>query len=233
MKQIIKTLALLLTALSINVIAQEETTDIPEQTETDAVQTTTDTAQTKTAVKEKIDTAELMKKRYGVRAGINWSSLGYRSITGFQVGGAAEIPLTLVDINGYPYTIGVQPSVLFASKGGRIVTGVFFISYSYTVDAYYLQVPVPFSFGRAFSKNFAGRLELGPYFAFGLFGSYKGPNLNESAFSDNGLSRFDVGLHYGAALEFLERKFYLGIHNSAGFTDDDISAFYITLGYNF
>ena len=227
MKKTIKTFALLLTALSINVIAQE-TAGVPEQTETDA-------AQTKAAVKETIDTAQLMQRRYGVRAGINRSSLGYRSMTGFQVGAAAEIPLALVDIRELTYTIGAQPSALLASKGGRIGRGYYYLlyNYSYTIDAYYLQVPVPFSFGRTFSKNFSGRLELGPYFALGLFGSYKGPNLNISAFSSDGLSRFDVGFHYGAALEFLERKFYLGIHNSDGFTDDYISAFYLTLGYNF
>jgi len=207
--------------LSVNAVAQE----------TVAV----DTSQAKSEVKEKIDTAEIMKKRYGVRAGVNWSSMGYRSATGFQIGGAAEMPLSLVDIRGYPYTIDFQPSVMFASKGGKMgrVYNYLYSYYSYTISAYYLQASAPFSFGRAFSKNFAARLEFGPYFAIGLFGTLEGPYINESAFSDAGLSRFDAGLHSGASLEFFERKYYLGMHNSSGFTDDNISAFYITLGYNF
>ena len=210
MKQIISIFALL-AVLSANVFAQEE----------------------------EAGTSKAMDMRFGIRAGTNWSSMslrysgyntvwGFNSILGFQVGGAAEIPISQVFLGKKDFYIGANPAVMFISKGGDY--GLFGIGGE--INTYYLEVPVPVSFGTYFGKsqNFGVRAELGPYFAIGLFGS--GDGLFEDVKPFDELSRFDAGLTYGVAIQFVG-DFYFGMHNSIGFTDDDISTFALTFGYKF
>jgi len=171
------------------------------------------------------------KTTYNSRAGINFSSIwNARSVFGFHVGGMIDIQLASIDIADDAYPIEVHPGAQLIKKGGTLwrrdyYTGLFGLAYwgyNYVkVDAYYLEVPVPFSIKKRFSDNVSARVDFGPYFAFGLFGTKDAFDL---------LSRFDAGVIYGGTIDFAKR-YSLGFHSGVGLSDDDISTLYITLGY--
>jgi hypothetical protein len=182
-----------------------------------------------------------------LRGGINFSSaLGLDNVVGFHIGGMMDMPLMLADIGGYPYLFEVHPGVQFIKKGGERSYGFLLYSSSkHELDAYYLEVPVPFSMKRKFSESVAARVDLGPYVAFGLFGTHKikeeatrswfgvsnpGSDYSGSAFSNRGLSRLDIGLIYGIAVDFA-KNYNLALHFSTGLNGDSVSSFYMTLGY--
>lgn len=179
----------------------------------------------KTAEPKKLDTAAIMKKAYNFRGGINFSSIwNSRSVFGFHVGGMVDIPLTLFNIADDAYLLEVHPGAQFIKKGGRYWYYYSLLSsYIRKFDAYYLEVPVPLSVKKTFSENVSARLDFGPYIAFGLFGTQR-------AFDE--LSRFDAGMIYGAVIDFA-KKYSIGLHSGTGLSDDDISSFYMTLGYKF
>jgi hypothetical protein len=179
----------------------------------------------KPAESKKLDTAAIMKTSYNVRGGINFSSSwSSRSVFGFHVGGMVDIPLTLVDIADDAYLIEVHPAAQFIKKGGRLwyrSAYSLFYGWGTKFDAYYLEVPVPFSIKREFSDKISARADFGPYIAFGLFGT-------ENAFEY--LSRFDAGVIYGVVIDFAKR-YSIGLHSSVGLSEDNLSSLYMTLGY--
>jgi hypothetical protein len=194
---------------------------------------------------KQVDTSAVMKKAYNVRGGMNFSSLSmkyntygrYRSNStfGFHIGAMMDMPLAIIDIANDAYIISVHPGAQFVKKGGKRSFYYVFSSYSYTVNAYYLEFPVLFSFKKDFSDNFSARADFGPYLAIGMFGDqeiggYSAAYESESSFSEGGLSRVDGGIYYGTTLEFA-KKYSLGFHAGSGFTDDNIYSLYITLGY--
>jgi hypothetical protein len=237
------TLALLaILALATATFAQDEP---PKAEETKAEET------------KKVDTAAIMKKKYNVLAGVNFSSMSmrnssfgeiswtrnpyssFKSVFGFHAGGMIDIPLAMIDIASEAFVIGVHPGAQFIKKGGKRKSaftggGYILTNYTYTVSSYYLEVPVFASVKKTFSDNFAVRAEAGPYIAFGLFGTQKfvggDYRLSESSFSDEGLERFDAGITYGATFDFAKR-FTLGLHLGYGFSDDDVQSMYATVGY--
>jgi len=171
---------------------------------------------------KKVDTAAIMKKVYNFRGGVNFSSIyNSRSVFGFHVGGMADIPLTLVDIADEAYLLEFHVGTQFIKKGGKYRYYSILNWYSYSFDAYYLEVPAPFSFKKTFSENISARADFGPYIAFGLFGT-------KNIFDE--LSRFDAGIIYGAVIDFA-KKYSLGVHVGTGLSDDDIYSFYMTLSY--
>ncbi|MDR2583441.1 MAG: PorT family protein [Fibromonadaceae bacterium] len=172
---------------------------------------------------KKVDTAAIMKRVYNFRGGINFSSAyNSRSVFGFHVGGMADIPLNLVDLGNEAYLFEFHVGAQFVKKGGKYrYYSLFNGYYSRSFDAYYLEMPVPFSFKKTFSENISARADFGPYIAFGLFGTQK-------AFDE--LSRFDAGIIYGTVIDFA-KKYSLGAHVGTGLSDDDIYSFYMTLSY--
>jgi hypothetical protein len=208
---------------------------------------------------KKVDTAAIMKKKYNVRAGINFSSLSmrnssfdeeilwtrnphssFKNVFGFHAGVMMDYPLVMVNIADEGFVIGVHPGAQFIRKGGQKKSaftgssGLILTNYTYTVSSYYIEVPVFASVKKDFSENFAVRAEAGPYIAIGLFGTQKlkggNYNLSESSFSDEGLERFDAGIIYGATFDFAKR-FTVGFHLSNGFSDDEVQSIYATVGY--
>jgi hypothetical protein len=226
MKNAIATLIVLLLATAL--FAQEETPKAEEA---------------KKEEKKTLDTTAFMKKTYTIHGGMNFSSMSMRytsygryrsnSSLGFHIGGMMDMPLTIVDIADDAYLISVHPGAQFVKKGGKRTALYLYSNFKYAVNAYYLEFPVLFSFKRNFSENFSARADLGPYIALGLFGDQEyGYAIyeSESSFSDNGLSRLDGGMYYGTTLEF-SKKYSVGFHAGSGFTDDNVYAVYITLGY--
>lgn len=103
----------------------------------------------------------------------------------------------------------------------------------------YLQVPVLAIYNHeldADRKIFGG---LGPYFAFGLGGKFKGPGFNEKAFNkDFGFKRFDAGLTITAGYKFNKKwsvrlAFDLGLANleQESFDKTKNRAFSVNVGY--
>jgi hypothetical protein len=179
-----------------------------------------------------------MQKHYSFRAGFNTSSIGsFRSGFGFQIGGAADIPLSRIDLSGQTFYLGIEPSAFFVTKSGK---AGYLIGGSSTIDAYYVEAPVPVTFKKVFSQSVSGHLDFGPYLALGLFGTYERkysnlfyvPNVSGSTSAFDYLSRFDAGIYYGAGVD-IQKKYFLGIHFSSGFTEGSIYSFYMNAGYNF
>lgn len=203
-------------------------------------------------------------KSYSLRIGYNnsaikaWSSFGnsitlgrqYTSgSTGFHLGAAAYFPFAEIELpHGrrgrevlVPYVFGFDPTVLFASKGGKSNRGINWGASSYraiwTVDAYYLDIHAPLSFRRDF-KGVSTKVGLGPYVAIGLFGdqTYEIQNaarttFKASTFGSDGMSRLDGGIIGDASFELLE-TFILSFRYTSGLTDDSIQSLYLTLGYS-
>jgi hypothetical protein len=177
--------------------------------------------------------------RFGARLGFNLSSLTASSdryvsyslndVFGWQIGGAVDIPLKVIKMGSRYGLINIQPDLMLVSKGGE--SSIWLIS-TYEVSAYYLELPVSGSFKFIVSPNFSVRVDAGPYFAFGLFGKQKFGSWSDDTFGSGGLSRFDFGAQYGVAIEFFD-NYYLCLKNSSGFTSDNVSSFYSTIGYNF
>ncbi|MCL2219193.1 MAG: PorT family protein [Chitinispirillia bacterium] len=169
---------------------------------------------------------------------LTWTRKGrFTNGGGVHAGISLNIPISEMDIAGDNYLFGICPNFLFTTKGGEVsITYNSLFRGTYRVDAYYLDVPIPFTFKRDFG-SYAVRVEIGPYVALGLFGDQKievsGLNLpyKESSFSKEGLSRLDVGLFYGVALEFMD-TYFVSLRAGSGLTDEEVTAVYLTLGYN-
>jgi hypothetical protein len=226
-----------------------------------AVQTVFAQEETPKEEPKKVDTAAIMKIKYNVRGGLNFSSMtmryssfgrsqwtiassgrqNFKSVLGFHAGGMADIPLALIDIANDAYLVSVHPGMQFIKKGGKkdFLMSVGSSSYfraNYTVDAYYIEMPVLFSFKKTFSESFAARADLGPYIAVGLFGTQElvGTSYdydeNESSFSSEGLERLDIGMYYGVTAD-IAKRFSVGFHVGTGFTDNSTQSLYATVGY--
>ncbi|MDR0330719.1 MAG: PorT family protein [Chitinispirillales bacterium] len=180
---------------------------------------------------------------------VEWRRSGtFRGNFGYHAGLSVDIPISEVDIQGIPYMFGLNPCVMFVSKGGKNTGNIYWVNASnqrigtaeYTIEAYYVDVPLPLSFKREFT-GYSVRAEFGPYVSVGLFGKqelkvnlYSGapyPPYTQDTFSDEGLERIDAGLFYGVIVEF-GKVIFLGVRAGSSLTDDSINAVYVTLGYN-
>jgi len=166
----------------------------------------------------------------------------FTSSFGYHVGASVDIHISEIELGNDPYMLGVAPSALFVLKGGsrdrRFSDSQNRTHNSkYEISAYYLDIPVPVTFKRDFG-SYVIRAELGPYVAVGLFGEQKyyartaDFEVKEDAFSDEGLARVDIGLFYGVAVEFTNR-YFVAIRAGSGLTDENITSYYVTFGYNF
>ncbi|UYQ92946.1 PorT family protein [Chitinophaga horti] len=181
--------------------------------------------------------------KYGIVVGPNFSSmtskLGGEKHTsdlkvGVRAGFTADIPLA--------DDFYVQPSLLYANKGGKEDGEFFGLDYSYKTNLHYLNVPVNFLF-----KPEVGTgnmiLGVGPYFAWALSGK-SGDNDIEfgSDEMDHDLKRFDSGGNLQVGYE-LKNGLNFVLHAEMGFInlapggDSDNAArtnsFGVSVGYKF
>jgi hypothetical protein len=155
---------------------------------------------------------------------------------GFHAGASADFFLSDVELD-VAYKLGLNPGVYFASKGGSSrITVSGYSGYTYTADAYFVDLAVPFSLTRP-QGNYDLRFELGPYLGIGLFGKQKitgGVQANNipKANTFNDADRFDFGLFYAFVFEYAS-NYFISVRGGEGFADSKIRSYYLTLGYNF
>lgn len=170
-------------------------------------------------------------------AGFNTSDLMVETVTvvggtvedfkqhpGFNVGVNIDIPL----FEGFY----LKPGLSFTTRGGNFRDMQDDDHYVRTVhSAYYLQMPVLASFRLGDIDNAQFQLNVGPYFAAGLFGGSKltakmgrVENVVESEYfykefddiyADGFVRRFDCGLTFVAAMLFIEH-IYVGVQYDLG-----------------
>jgi len=166
---------------------------------------------------------------FGPRAGFNLTNMNQTveafgmSISpdtdfkpGFQVGLVAHIPLL-------GEFLAIQPGLLFAQQGMRFNLQEDFsgetLEISETVNINYLQMPINAQLSFGVGENARILLQAGPYLGFALNGSRKGKDINwdwrpgqdmiidfdesiEFGSGDEEMRRFDLGLGFGAGVQF-------------------------------
>jgi hypothetical protein len=194
---------------------------------------------------------------FGLRGGINTGSLQVFTYTdddgdvrgtwnngrgfnmsggGFHFGASADFFLSEVELD-IAYNLGFNPGMYFASKGGsRRISVDRYYGYTYTVDAYFVDLAAPFSLTRP-QGRYDIRFELGPYLGIGLFGKQRitgGPQADGYPKSNtfNDVDRFDFGLFYAVVFEYAS-NYFISVRGGEGFVDSKIRSWYLTLGYNF
>lgn len=157
-------------------------------------------------------------------AGMNVANLdasGASSRIGFHAGLRATFGIPSADDGFY-----VNAAALLSLKGCKVL--------DYTLNPYYLEVPVHAGYKYAINDNLAIFGDVGPYFAVGLFGKTDG----EDVFCEDGFKRFDLGIGLRAGLEF-NHKVPVSIGYDFGVLDvmDGVSAknrnLMISAGYKF
>lgn len=158
---------------------------------------------------------------WGVRAGMNISSLGGDAKTDSKIGFKAGVSADINIVNSFAISTGLFYSMQgFEPKGGGdgVTTG-------------YLNLPIYASYRLNFAEESQLQINFGPYLAYGLHGS--------DDFFD-GYKRFDMGLGVGAG--YTLKRWFLGvdyqfglmnIYDGKGDASVKNSNFSITLGYNF
>lgn len=159
--------------------------------------------------------------KFGVKAAINVSNLtgdveDVSSLTGFQVGGFAEIKLS--------EKFAIQPELLYSAQGAKSDGDKFELSY--------INVPVLAKYYVA--KSFS--LEAGPQIGFLTTAKIEGEDVKDF------VSSTDFSFNLGAGYDFTE-NFSAGLRYNFGFTnvydtdltDDSIKngVFSVSLGYKF
>lgn len=183
------------------------------------------------------------KISFGVRAGLNISSLAYsgeadspydnlKCRTGFHVG-------AVMDWN-FAGDFYLQPGIYFTTRGAKSEQSDTDDDYSYKGtekwNMSYLQIPVLASYRLPVSDAVKIDMHAGPYIAFGLGGKYKfeeretyggitenrsdkydifGKSTEEETKGD--FKRFDFGLRFGVGVNI--RKFYVGAAYDLGVTN--------------
>lgn len=162
--------------------------------------------------------------QWEVVAGMNVANLdasGASSRIGFHAGVRTTFGIPSAD-NGFYVNAGAMLSLKGCKAGG------------FTLNPYYLDIPVHAGYKYAINESVALFGEFGPYFGIGLFGKTDG----EDMFVDDGFKRFDFGLGLRAGLEF-NQKVPVSIGYDFGVLDvfDDVSAktrnLTISVGYKF
>ena len=160
-----------------------------------------------------VATVSTFAQKFGVKAGVNLSSYygddakGSKTLTGFQVGGLYEMPLS----EGF----FLQPELLLTLKGAKSAVG------DLKMKPFYLQVPV-----KAMYKLDLGTgkftLAAGPYAAIGIAGKVSSGSESANLFTkEDGateamLKRFDLGLSSGIGYEF-NSGLFINFESSLGF----------------
>lgn len=158
---------------------------------------------------------------WGVRAGMNLSSLGGDAETDSKIGFKAGVSADIAIVQSFYINTG-----LFYSMQGYEPKG----DSDGDMTAGYLNLPIYASYRLNFAEESQLQINFGPYLAYGLHG--------DDGYFD-ALKRFDMGLGVGAGYTF--KRWYLGLDyqfglmniNDAGEGSIKNKNFSITLGYNF
>lgn len=163
--------------------------------------------------------------KFGPKAGLNLStmtlkysgvSLDPKTKAGFNAGVVSEIPLA--------GNLFLQPGIMYSAKGSKYsIAGT-----DMSISPSFLEIPVnglyKFDLGSAKLLMFAG-----PYFAFGIGGSYETPtesgDISYGSGEDHDMKSFDLGLNFGAGAEInnfqLTFQYGLGLTNLSPVSDND------------
>lgn len=158
---------------------------------------------------------------WGVRAGMNFSSVGGDAETDSKIGFKAGVSADIAIVSSFYINTGLYYSMQgYEPKGNGD-----------GVTAGYLNLPIYASYRLNFAEASQLQINFGPYLAYGLHG-------DDDYF--DGVKRFDMGLGVGAG--YTLKRWYLGIDYQFGLMNiydgkGDASLknnnFSITLGYNF
>jgi len=177
--------------------------------------------------------------RWGATLGMNssnFSSDGFSSKIGFQAGVKAEMGLPQIAEGVY-----LDFGALLSLKGAKANHG----SYDITYTPYYLEVPAHMGYKYAVNENFSVFGNVGPYFAFGLFGKAKADGIETTNTSDNvfdedggNMKRFDFGLGLKFGVEFCKKYqvsfgYDWGLVDNADYIDNKNRNLMISLSYMF
>lgn len=152
----------------------------------------------------------------GLRAGANFSKQynnGEGADMDYRVGFRAGVE---TDVN-IVRSLSVNTGVFFTQKGYKSEYSDYRGTQKISDNVGYLAIPVLFSYRVKLSDAAQFQLNLGPYFAFGVSGKKKvkstfagqGDYEIDSFDEYDGLKRFDIGLHVGAAVTF--NNMYVGV----------------------
>jgi hypothetical protein len=163
--------------------------------------------------------------KFGPKVGLNLAKMTLKSsgiaidpktLTGFNVGAIAEFPLA--------DNVFLQPGVLFSAKGSKYSVDVFEMK----MTPGFIEIPVNALYKLDLSS---AKLLLfaGPYFAFGISGSYEedgeSTDINFGSGEDNDMKPFDFGINLGVGAEIknfqVSAQYGLGLANLAPVTSDD------------
>ena len=169
--------------------------------------------------------ANAQEVKFGVKAGVNFATLGGdadgSSLTGFHVGGLAEIKLS--------DKFAIQPEVLYSTQGSEFTEDGF----DFKFETSYINVPVMAKYYVV--DKFS--LEAGPQVGFLLSAKAEGEDVKDS------FKSVDFGVNFGAGYDFTE-NFFAGVRYNLGLSNvadteegDDFkmnnSVFSISVGYKF
>jgi hypothetical protein len=168
---------------------------------------------------------------FGVKAGLNMASLSdtdnSKMKVGFKVGPTMELAVAP--------SMSFQTALLLSSRGVDFDEG------DGTISANYLELPVTFAYKYPIAPDTRIYGNVGPYFAYGIYGDSKGYSGNKfDTFGDEGiLENFDFGFTIGVGMEITKLNF--GLNYDLGLTncakEGDASPknrnFWISVGYKF
>lgn len=163
-------------------------------------------------------TAVAQSTRFGVTAGVQWSHpKNYKTLTGFHVGAKGQYEFT-----SYANTAYLDYGLLLTTKGWKdelFVDATLKESTDWTCRLYYLELPVHFGYKLSLSDRARLFMDLGPYFAVGLYGKSKVDSKVETADAGNLFKdiykRFDCGVGARMGVE-AGRHFQLSIGYELG-----------------
>lgn len=168
---------------------------------------------------------------FGLRAGLSVAKLGADAETdgraGLHIGAVADIPLAT--------NIYLEPGLLFNMKGAKADIARETLKLSLN----YIEMPIVGVYKYHINNDIAVRGNFGPYFAVGVGGKGKLGDYKVDSFGDDGYKRFDMGLNFGAGVEYQCFMFNFGYDlglvnlNDGGNSKAKTRSFLFSLGYNF
>lgn len=184
--------------------------------------------------------------QYGISGGLLLSHpQGYKNRVGFNIGVKGEYAFG--KNQNYLY---ITPSILLVNKGWKdeVVYLRDETTHEWTCSVYYAEIPIEVGYNFALSDDVHLFLEVGPYFAYGLFGKSKLHVYDElydrdNVFSDEVYKRFDMGAKFQVGVDFPKWQTQVSLGWSRSFTkpttgnwenlDPKDSSFFFQLTYFF
>lgn len=204
---------------------------------------------------------DLQKNIYGVRAGVNFSSIDLELLDmfGFRTGFQAGVSYEHLLLKNNP--LYLETGLLYSNKGCKYSDEVFGFGYGAEISTSYIEVPIMLNYKFFIGNDITLYPSAGVYYAFGVASKEKGfvgggdessfiENVeisgSSSAFGEDGfLKRSDFGYRVGVSATWKNLVLSAGYEGSfmnvaKSFDDGDIPIslkaknlnIFITLGYN-